>query len=540
MNQIFNKILSLEYNELSLNKYIDYIVTPITPYLICNHCISTEILTGYKEAYYIGVDLKVNCNFLLKYLNFNTINNNDIIQIQHYYFNFFVEIILPYLEKNNIKVIIITSQFQGGYDIILNNITDKVLNSPSIILWIAQNPIYHNHPKYMAFPYGIHHFLIDRYMLFIKNNNIHITKKNDILNLYAGAHEHLPEEHIRKKYPIFGKNSGKGYYEDYNTFLNNILSTNFLISTAGDRDDCYRHYECLGLNTIPISNIGDDYKEIFEDNMIYSDAINMLKMLELNRTNIEYNKPNRDIITIEYWINKINIRLNNCNKIFQKNIPSQKFIEKEYNKYINDIKTHTDNINLIVNSCKVILEGNCFTYPDTLIYCPNLYTKQLNLFWFGKNAINKICEIGFNAGHSSLLMLLGRSDYDIQYTIFDICGHKYVKYCYDYLSSIFKNVHFEFIEGDSTITMPKYIASNINSIGTYDLVHVDGGHSDICITNDMINASKLVKKGGVIIIDDTNFENINNIVNIYLQSRDYIELNVLETYMYPHRIIMKL
>jgi hypothetical protein len=69
---------------------------------------------------------------------------------------------------------------------------------------------------------------------------------------------------------------------------------------------------------------------------------------------------------------------------------------------------------------------------------------------------------------------------------------------------------------------------------------VDGGHSEHCISNDMKNADQLVKKGGILIIDDTNLMHINQYVDFYLFNRGYKELRVLETKCYPHRIIQKL
>jgi hypothetical protein len=90
----------------------------------------------------------------------------------------------------------------------------------------------------------------------------------------------------------------------------NILNVEFVISTSGDRDDCYRHYECIGLNAIPISNINGGYKEIFEENMVYSNAEEMMNMIKYQTVNSNYTPPNKDILTISYWVCKINEKLN--------------------------------------------------------------------------------------------------------------------------------------------------------------------------------------------------------------------------------------
>ena len=282
---------------------IEYLVTPLAPYFICNHFISTEIHnnSGYK---YVDMNLELKANDLLKNKNYNDIKNFEIIQIQVDLFDFFYDEILPIIIKNNIKVIIITSQWHLP-QIQRNNKTDDLLNNSNIILWISQNPIYTNNEKYMAFPYGIRHHNINDYVNFIKSNNINTDKNIEILNQYASVHSHLSNNHIRKMFDILGTNSGKGHV-NYTDFLTNILNSKFVISTSGDRDDCYRHYECIGLNAIPVSNITDGYKDIFEDNMIYSNAEEMINMLNKNIVNYNYKKPNRDILTISYWVCKIN------------------------------------------------------------------------------------------------------------------------------------------------------------------------------------------------------------------------------------------
>jgi hypothetical protein len=95
----------------------------------------------------------------------------------------------------------------------------------------------------------------------------------------------------------------------YRKYLKSVSKTEFLISTSGDRDDTYRHYECIGLETIPISNI--KYTEIFDNNMIYSEPNEMIDMITSGKVNYIYSKPNKKILTIEYWKNKINERIKN-------------------------------------------------------------------------------------------------------------------------------------------------------------------------------------------------------------------------------------
>lgn len=112
-----------------------------------------------------------------------------------------------------------------------------------------------------------------------------------------------------------------------------------------------------------------------------------------------------------------------------------------------------------------------------------------------------ICEIGFNAGFSSLLLLLARKNIkSTNLLIFDIGEHKYVKPCLEYIKNNFENnnndikTSINYIEGNSITTVPNFINNNSSLIGTFDLIHIDGGHTYECILNDIKNADILLKK----------------------------------------------
>jgi hypothetical protein len=276
---------------------IYYYVTPITPYLICDHYISTEVHPSEK---YIEYPLELKANDILRDNSISKIKSFDRVQVQVDFFDYFYDNILPFLCERDIKVVLITSQWHLP-QLQRSHKTDQLLEHPNILLWISQNPVYKNHPKYMAFPYGICHLSIHEYAQFI---SIPIQTKTTILaNLYASVHDHLPPQHIRKQYELFGKNSGCRL--NYTDYLTMISKSEFVISTAGDREDCYRHYECIGLNAIPISNI--NYQEIFGNNMVYSNPEDMVKMVQTGKiqSGVTYNPPDKNIITIDYWVKSI-------------------------------------------------------------------------------------------------------------------------------------------------------------------------------------------------------------------------------------------
>ena len=212
----------------------------------------------------------------------------------------------------------------------------------------------------------------------------------------------------------------------------------------------------------------------------------------------------------------------------------------DYDSYDSKKNTLLNDLKKIIIDSQDPLEGNSFYHHLSLTPYPELYNKQVNLFNIGKNT-SRICEIGFNAGHSAMLLLLGRDNSPLDFTVFDNSCHRYTIPAFQYIKSQFPKVSFEYIEGDSTITMPQFIEKNKHLIGTYDLVHVDGGHHEHCIRNDMKNADQLVKINGFLIVDDVYMGHINNCINDYVSSGMYIDTtSFLPTYGYTHRIIQKI
>jgi hypothetical protein len=220
-------------------------------------------------------------------------------------------------------------------------------------------------------------------------------------------------------------------------------------------------------------------------------------------------------------------------------------IQQQYESHSEKRDTHLVNLaNIVIRSGDKI-EENIISQTGTLEPCLEFYAKQLNMFWCGKTATpNKICEIGFNAGHSAMILLLGREKTPLNFTIFDIGHHIYTLPCMNYIASEYSNVQFEYIQGDSTVYIPKWLETNQFHIGQYDLVHVDGGRGEVCVMSDMKYADLLTHVNGIIIVNETNQKLINATVELYLATGRYVELNVLKlntnTQISEHRIIKKL
>jgi len=200
--------------------------------------------------------------------------------------------------------------------------------------------------------------------------------------------------------------------------------------------------------------------------------------------------------------------------------------QNKFMEHVSQIRHFLNDIKEIVIETKEILEGNSFYLHQTFELQVYLIPKQLNLFSIGKLDSTRICEIGFNAGHSTFLMLLGKElKNSLDFTIFDIAEHSYTKPCFSYIQNKFPDVKFEFIEGDSTVKMPEYIDKNPSIIGSYDIIHLDGGHDEPYIVSDMKYSDILLKVDGLLIVDDTNVPHIKKCVDSYIELGKYTDIS---------------
>ena len=175
---------------------------------------------------------------------------------------------------------------------------------------------------------------------------------------------------------------------------------------------------------------------------------------------------------------------------------------------INDAKNYI-NMNLlpIINNCGELLEGNIFMSHHTTTYTDTFLNKTKNIsnIVLNKN-LKDVMEIGFNAGFSTLLMLL--SNPNINITCFDLGEHTYTMPCYEKMKETFGD-RINIIIGDSTKTL-----QNVNTI--YDLIHIDGGHSTEVANSDIINSYRLSRRGTILIMDDYDFPNLHNLWDNYV------------------------
>ena len=114
-----------------------------------------------------------------------------------------------------------------------------------------------------------------------------------------------------------------------------------------------------------------------------------------------------------------------------------------------------------------------------------------------------IAEIGFNAGHSSVLFLESNPN-AIVYS-FDLGGHPYIPIAKKYIDLIYPNRHHLILE-NSVTSVPKFTKENPDI--KFDLIFIDGGHSVECALADIRNMKAHSKPDTLIIFDDLQSYNV--------------------------------
>jgi tetratricopeptide (TPR) repeat protein len=205
--------------------------------------------------------------------------------------------------------------------------------------------------------------------------------------------------------------------------------------------------------------------------------------------------------------------------------------ESSYLNLLDQNLHHLENLEKIIVKCGENLQGNCIYRHQTLVKESVLINKQRNIYALAKIS-NAILEIGFNGGHSALIMLLANPDAKI--VSFDICCHKYVIPCFEYLSKHFPS-RIELVSGNYLQSLPEYIRKFPER--KFDLFHIDGDHSASVANTDFQNCLKISHYGSYVIWDDVNIEALKKLWDQYIDEGYVREIQgLLPTGLYPHAV----
>jgi hypothetical protein len=172
---------------------------------------------------------------------------------------------------------------------------------------------------------------------------------------------------------------------------------------------------------------------------------------------------------------------------------------------------HIQKITEILHAVGERVEGNliCDISPNNWTYHRNLdKIRNLQQLVRGKS---KIVEIGVNACHSLVIMLLENPT--AEYLLFDLNNHKYTEPTLAYVREAFPSARITAVFGDSVKTLAQYIAEHPEECNTVDFCHLDGGHTEDVFAHDYVNVHKLIRDSAPVIFDDYDLPAIHQFVN---------------------------
>jgi hypothetical protein len=258
------------------------IVTPFTPYVISTYFLSDEVRTFRKVRW-----LNPTSRDLADHAS--DVKDHDLVFCEIDLIPTLVEKILPKIRS---RFTLIT----GGRNLPgleQNEYTAELIRSEKVVLWFSHNMIF-EHSKCHPFPYGVTHR--GAHAVLREMGRRITNRKREIYFSYVSAWPHMTDQDRRDRELLAGSMDRRLPLAAY---LAKVHSYCFVASPVGDRPDTYRHWECLALGAVPISNVPGIYRKLFGSNMLYLQS--MKDIFDLDPRALEYSPPDVRIVAVDFW-----------------------------------------------------------------------------------------------------------------------------------------------------------------------------------------------------------------------------------------------
>jgi hypothetical protein len=210
--------------------------------------------------------------------------------------------------------------------------TFKLLNSPLLIRWFAQNTQIQQSDKIIQLPIGLdyHTIFSNPNQRWKKNNKPHlpIFQENILFNIIKESLNFLDRKN--KIYVNFSKENNRFHdrkkslqqisknlleinnnYDKRTNIWKQMATYKFILLPFGNGMDCHRTWESIALGCVPII-CAPNFKKLFDGlNVLivndWSEVTEELLNSYLNSIgNNELNNINNEKINLRYWVDKIN------------------------------------------------------------------------------------------------------------------------------------------------------------------------------------------------------------------------------------------
>lgn len=258
-------------------------VTPMMGYYVCQHFVGTE-------PDMVDAAIPRPCaNDMLKTGNWNVLDK-EIVYVQVDWFQHFATKMLPHISN---RFYLITGQWNLPA-LSRSSLTDMVVNDTKVIAWMSQNPIYQHHAKYFGVPYGVSHKAIASYDE-VRQRGLSAERGSTLVHHWCS----ITHPDRKRLLPGAGWITQEDFYEKLRT-------SRFVISPAGDRDDCYRHLDAIGLGCRPIANVNATLRDVYSFSMFPATIDDMNNFIQTpSLLDNESSDVNPDLVFARHWIEKL-------------------------------------------------------------------------------------------------------------------------------------------------------------------------------------------------------------------------------------------
>jgi len=249
--------------------------------------------------------------------NISQLSENDTIYVLHTRLRHFVEQLK--LEELLVDIVVVSGQWAKVTPNEQEDI-DYVVAHPRVISWFIQNldvyggnnysnatRLIKRHPKVNPFPYGIQErpykgqkpkqLFMEQYkdaFLMALNRDAedgNMSATTAVPRIYAG---HIRSSESRKEMETSEKLERPQFYAA-------LSQHDYVLSPDGDRPECYRHYEALGLGTVPLTQLDFHvHRHFIGTGLIFNNTVWSVQALE---TKLLMNPTvNRNAALEEYWM----------------------------------------------------------------------------------------------------------------------------------------------------------------------------------------------------------------------------------------------
>lgn len=233
----------------------------------------------------------------------------DTIYVVYKALRSFAQDILPNITA---PVVLLTGQFHyANNNLLPEAVTQRVLDNPYVIHWFGHNINFYF--KLSSKPDKLHPFALglqtypyqprqpspmDAYRKVFLRHLTNLTKTQDIVLAYLNPYTNKG----RSRVPSLPER------EPLEQYLEKLADSRFILSPNGDRPECYRHYEALGLGAIPITELDPVYYDHLRSGPVVYNTTNwnLTGSIYLSAMNLtQFPSVNRFMVLEEYWIEHV-------------------------------------------------------------------------------------------------------------------------------------------------------------------------------------------------------------------------------------------